>query len=91
MNIYLWTAEILLGLIWIYSLYAISNPERTLKFTIERTIKTMKFYKIKATMKPTKRSAEILRNGHILVLLLATIYMIIVYLYGDAFMVQFIR
>ena len=91
MNSYLWTAEIVLGIVWLYSLFAVMNPERTVKFTIDRNMRAMKFYRIKATMKPTKESAEVIRSGHILILILATIYMLIVYLGGDAFMRQFIR
>jgi len=91
MNIYQWAVEALLGILWVYSLYAILNPAKTVKFTIDRNMKAMKFYKIKASMKPTKKSESIIRNGHILVLVLLTVYMAIVYLFGNAFMLQFIR
>ena len=91
MNIYQWIAEIFLGVLWIYCLYAALNPARTVQFTIDRNMKAMKFYKFKASMKPTKRSMAIIRNGHILVLVILTIYMAIVYMYGNAFMGQFIK
>lgn len=91
MNIFQWIIEIGLAALWAYSLYASLNPEATVDWTIERYERMMKFYGFKATIKPTKRSAVIIRKGHLVVLTLLTIYMALVYLYGNAFMCQLIK
>ena len=91
MSTYLWFIELLLAACWGYSLYAALNPARTVKFTIERNMSAMKFYDFKASIKPSKRSAKIIQKGHILVLIMLTIYMALVYLFGNAFMCQLIK
>jgi hypothetical protein len=91
MNIYQWSVEILLAVFWVYSLYAALNPEATVKFTIRRNMSAMKFYGFKASMKPSKRSENIIQKGHIIVLILLTIYMALVYLFGNTFMLQLIK
>ena len=53
---------------------------------VDKYERAMDFYGFKATIKPTKRSLSVIRLGHLGVLLLLTIYMIAVYLYGEKFM-----
>jgi hypothetical protein len=91
MNIFQWILEVFLAVLWLYSLYAVLNPAKTVKFTIDRNMKAMKFYGFKASIKPTKKSAGLIQKGHVLVLVLLTIYMAAIYLYGNAFMRQLIR
>lgn len=91
MNIFQWVIEVFLGVLWLYSLYAALNPAATVEWTVDRYVRMMKFYGFKASIKPTKKSSAIIRNGHLMVLVLLTIYMVLVYVYGNAFMCQLIK
>ena len=91
MSIYLWIAEMILACVWGYSLYAILNPKRTVEFTIDRNMSAMKFYDFKAMIKPTKKSEKIIQKGHMVVLALVTLYMALIYMYGNAFLLQLIK
>jgi hypothetical protein len=71
-------SEILLAILWGYSLYAVMNPKKIVEFTLDRSKRSMKFYGFIATIKPTKKTTKILLKGHLIVLFLLTIYLIVV-------------
>ena len=75
-----------LWLLWAYCIYAILNPKRTVAFTVDRTKRMLKFYGFKGTVAATKKSEGILFRGHLVVLVLLTIYLLVLYMFGSAFM-----
>jgi hypothetical protein len=75
-----------LWLLWAYCIYAILNPKKTLEFTLDRTKRMMKFYGFKGAITATKRSQGVLFRGHLVVLVLLTIYLLVLYMFGNAFM-----
>jgi hypothetical protein len=77
-NLTLLVTEALLAVAWAYCLYAVLNPKKVVKFTVERSLKSMKFYGFIASIKPTKRTQTILLKGHLFVLLLVTVYLVII-------------
>jgi hypothetical protein len=77
-NIALIVTEAILGILWLYCLYAVMNPKRVVEFTVERSLRTMKFYGFKASITPTKKTTAVLFKGHLLILLVLTIYLIII-------------
>ena len=80
MFLYLVIAELFLVLLWGWSLYAIINPKEVVAWTIDRYERNMKFYGFDAKIKASKRSARIIRTGHILVLVLLTVYIVMLFL-----------
>jgi hypothetical protein len=77
-NIALVVTEAILGILWCYSLYAVLNTKKVVQFTVERSLRTMKFYGFKASIVPTKKTTEVLFKGHLLVLLFLTVYLIFI-------------
>lgn len=88
MSIYLWLAEAILGVLWLYCLYAIMYPKDTVGMTIDKFNRQLDFYALKAVIKPTKRSTSVIRWGHFMVMVIVTLYMILIYLFGTQFLVM---
>ncbi len=70
--------DVIYFLLLIYSLYAAANPERTVKFTVDKSMRQMRFYAFEATITPTPRSYKIIRNGHLLAALALVILLAII-------------
>ncbi|MFH0886655.1 MAG: hypothetical protein V1843_00655 [bacterium] len=79
MFLFLLISELFLVLLWGWCLYAIINPKEVVAWTVERYENSMKFYGFQAKIKPTKRSARIIRTGHLLVLILLSVYIVLLY------------
>jgi len=88
MSIYLWLIEVLLAALWIYSLFAVIFPKEVVKFTIDKFNRQLKFYAFKADVRPTKRSASLIRWGHSVVLIVLTIYIALIYSFGEKFLLM---
>lgn len=73
--------EAFLGVLWIYCIYAVLDPERIVKFTLERSERTMKFYGFNATIKATKKSKDIIFKGHLVALVILSFYLFLVIVY----------
>lgn len=86
MSIYLLVPQLLLIILWIYCLYAVLNPKKVVAFTVDRYLRLMGFYCFKATIRPTKKSVNTIRNGHLAVLLIITIYILLIFVFGKEFL-----
>ena len=88
MSIYLLVVQLFFAVLWLYSLYAVMNPKSVVEFTIDRYERALKFYGFKATIKPTRRSETVIQRGHMVVLAILTIYIMLVFLFGNYFLCQ---
>ncbi len=86
MSIYLLVPQALLVILWIYCLYAVLNPKKVVAFTVDRYLKSMGFYSFKASIKPTKKSVNRIRNGYLAVLIIITIYILLIFFFGREFL-----
>jgi hypothetical protein len=86
MSIYLLVPQLLLVILWIYCLYAVLNPKKIVAFTVDRYLQSMGFYCFKASIKPTKKSVNRIRNGHLAVLILVTVYILLIFVFGKEFL-----
>ncbi len=77
MHIYLLLLLAFLASLWIYCIYAIMNPDRTVEFALKRCEDTFKFYKFEGSVKKTVDSQKIIIAGHQIVLIILTIYILI--------------
>jgi len=70
---------VFLGLLLVYCVYAIMNPKKVVKFTLERMMGTAEFYGCKMSVKATKKTADILKRGHMAVLFIIVLYLIVLF------------
>ncbi|MFC1767967.1 hypothetical protein ACFLZ2_05460 [Candidatus Margulisiibacteriota bacterium] len=85
MSYYLWILQAFLALLWVYSLYAVMNPKKVIVFTIERQEKALKFYGLEAEIRATEKTEGIIKRGHMIVLVILTVYIFLVFLFGNQF------
>ncbi|MFC1560047.1 hypothetical protein ACFL4F_02955 [Candidatus Margulisiibacteriota bacterium] len=85
MSYYLWILQAFLALLWVYCLYAVMNPKKVIAFTIERQEKALKFYGLEAEIRATEKTEGIIKKGHMIVLGILTVYMLLVFLFGNQF------
>ncbi len=90
MSIYLLAVQLIFAILWMYCLYAVTNPKNVVDFTIDRYERAMKFYGFKASIKKTRKSEDIIKKGHMAVLVILTIYILLVFLFGNAYMCRLV-
>ena len=75
-----WVLEVFLLLLLIHSINAIINPEQITQWTIERYKRILKFYCFECEIKPSPKTAQVIRYGHLVVAILIVLYMVLIVL-----------
>ena len=70
--------DLIYFILLLFSLYAAARPEKIVEFTVDKSLRQMKFYAFEAAITPTKRSVSVIRNGHLLVALVLIVLLAII-------------
>lgn len=82
MSIYIWALELFLLLLFIHSVNAIINPDKIIQWTIDRYKSMLNLYGFECEIKPTAKSAKIIRYGHLVVAVVLLFYIMLLLAFG---------